>query len=160
MNKKFVIILLVSSLFLAVAAALGIWFWQNDKYKEERAKIDQEITTTEAEIAKIEEMKDDQGYVPSDVVKNFINEVKNSSSEKAKLYLTKELATKDPFVLSGFDKEFDKISIQETTQEVMEGTATVNINGFWPDEDSPFEKTFSLIKEENVWKISEIQGVE
>jgi hypothetical protein len=157
MNKKIMIFFLVVITILIVGGIAGTWYIQNNKYKTESQKIDQEIYNAEQEIVKIEAMKDKNGYTPTDIVNNFMNEIKNGSSDKAKLYLATELQALDVLNLVGFSNELDKINIQEVTQEVVDKTATVNMKGYWPDESKTFQKNFILVQEEDIWKVKEIQ---
>lgn len=157
MTKKLIISAFIVSGLLIIGSLVGVWIWQSDNYKTENQKISQEIANAENQVAEIKAMKDTNGYIPSDVVKNFINEIKNDSVDKAKLYLAKDTQNIDVKTTTGFTKDLDKINIGETSQEVSGDKATVSIDGTWPDDSTPFNKKFTLTKEDNLWKIKEIQ---
>lgn len=159
MNKKFMTFVLILVVVMIAGGVASVWLWQSSKYKQESSKIDQEIFIAAQEIEKVEATKDENGYAPTDLVKYFMGEVKNGSSDKASLYLAASMQGTDVFKLIGISTELDKINIQEITQDVIDNEATVSLKGYWPDESKVFERKFVLSQEENAWKIKEIQEV-
>ena len=158
MNKKIFFILLGVELLLLAGTIIGIYSWRKGVFDTDSKDITNKAATVKNDIEKINSDKDSNGYLPSDVVKNFMTEFKADSAEKTKLYLTldqKNLDTKTALLIN---KQFDQINVIETTYVVENDTATVNLKGSWPTQDSLFEETINLKKEDGLWKINEIKG--
>jgi hypothetical protein len=158
MNKKLIVVTFIFSSILITGIIIGIWAWQETRYRSESRELGKKITEAEDKVNKTRNAEDEKGYSPSDVVRNFVTEVKNDSAEKAKLYLSKDKQGLDIKASLGFDKELDKITVQDISYSIGNDSATVRLQGFWPTEDKTFEKNFVLIKEDNLWKISKIKG--
>jgi len=159
MNKKIFFVLLGVEVLLLAGTIVGIYSWRNQSFTTESQDVANKTTSIKSDIEKIKSEKDDKGYLPSDVVKNFITEFKADSVEKTKLYLVssqKDLDTKTALLI---DKDYDKINVIEASYTIENNTATVYLKGNWPTEDVIFEKTIILTKEDGLWKISEIKGV-
>ncbi|MDD5693057.1 MAG: hypothetical protein WC437_01640 [Patescibacteria group bacterium] len=159
MNKKIIISLMVIIGILIIGTVIGIWSWQSSVAATKKQENAKKIDAINKEIKKVEATKDENNYAPVDVVRNFINEVRNDSMDKAKLYLATDQQEMDIKAALEFDKELDKITITDTSQTIDGDQSTVLVTGFWPTEDKTFEKNIILVKDNNLWKIKEIKGV-
>lgn len=157
MNKKIVLFEAIIMIIFVIITCAGVWYWQNTQTKSKIRGIDKKITSAKTEISKIKATQDEKDYSPSDIIRNFIAEVRNDSTEKAKLYLSKDQQGMDIKTILGFDKDLDKITISEVEFTIEDDQATTILSGFWPTEDKTFEKIFVLIKEDNLWKINEVK---
>jgi len=158
MNKKISIILAILMGVLIIGTVIGIWSWQNSIGTSKKQETTKKIENLKKEIEKVKATKDEKKYAPNDVIRNFINDVRNDSMERAKLYLASNQQDMDIKSALGFDNELDKITISDTAQTIENDQGTVVVKGYWPTEDKTFEKSFILIKENNLWKIQEIKG--
>lgn len=151
MNK--LVVTLIVFAFLAAATITGVAFFANSNFKSNLTEIQSKKSSAQTELDKLKADKDTNGYLPSDVVKYFINELKNGSGDKAKLYLataTKETSTETLF---GQKYDFTTVIVKDATYEIADGDATVATSLAFGEQE--ITKSFVLAKENDAWKIVE-----
>lgn len=159
MNKALITFAFLLAFTLVIAGVGGAWYLQNKSYQSKKTAIDSKITSQTTSNASVAAAKDNNGYSPSDLVDNFLNEVKNGSPEKEKLYLATDQQSLDVETTLGFTNNLDQIIVSDTNYVLGNNSAQVKVKGFWPTQADPFEKSFYLIKENGLWKIETIKSV-
>jgi cell division protein FtsX len=153
MNKILTLTIAVIFFLLTIFTVYMVYSSTNKSYTQESTALTGEIAATEAKIEKIKADKDDNNYLPSDVVKYFLTELKRNSVEAAKLYVSKEAQDKNFQEWMGEDPTL--IVIKEVTYEVNDGSAKVKAE--FEIKELTDSGTFILNKEDSKWKIVDIR---
>lgn len=156
MNKTIYIGLVIFFVFLSVGTTIGIYSRQKNSYQEKIIAAQAETNEKNSASTALKNDKDANEYLPSDVVKNFMNEVKNDSPAKAKLYLTTANQSLDLKTALKVD-DLLIINTVDASYTIDGEEATVIYNGFLKAEDNIFSRKFTLVKENDAWKISKIE---
>lgn len=154
MNKKVIIISLVAIAILTIVSLVLIISIQNKALENKLETVNAEKTQVQSELDTILNDKDENNYLPTDVVKYFVNELKNGSTEKAKLYVSKEDQVQD-FKEWLTVEDLTTLTTADSTYAIDGDTAKAQTT-LTVGEDT-INRIFTLIKEENIWKISDIE---
>ena len=158
MSKKLTITgLILGTIFVLAGLFAGVWY-QYDQAAKSGQDLDKRISELEGKIAEVKATEDANGYTPVNLVTFFMEEVIAGSSDKAKLYLTEGLKTDDLTTLLGLEQtDLPNLITDQVEEELEGGRATVSYSGYLKNSDETFQKTFLVEKEDNLWKIIEIE---
>jgi hypothetical protein len=156
MNKFLVTFALIIAIVLLAGGIYASWYYQHDKYETKTGELTASIDTAQEELEKVKEAQDEKGYSPSDVAKYFVNEYKNDSMDRAKLYLAQNKQVMDIKSAFGFSDKLDQVNVTDYTYTISGDSAEVKASGFYVVETDTFQKTFFLVKENGLWKINQI----
>jgi hypothetical protein len=157
MNKKIYISLIIFFAVFVIGTSVVVFTSQKNKYEAQTQQVNDQISEKNQEISTLKADKDKNDYLPSSVVNNFMNELKNDSKEKAKLYVVKAQRGKDFAAWLDINEMLTQVNTTDTSYEITEQTATVNYTGYIKDESNVFSRVFTLVKEDDSWRISEIK---
>jgi preprotein translocase subunit SecF len=156
MNKFLIIFVSILTVVLVSVAGIGGWYVKNQDYNSRNKKISAQISEKSAEVEKLRAAKDEKGYSPKNVATNFMNEFRSDSEAKAKLYLSESQQTTDLKKAMKIEKDLDKITVTEVTEEITGESAVSVVSGYIGEESQGFSVLLSMIKEKNLWKINQI----
>lgn len=158
MSRKFTIFgFILGTIFILTGLFVGVWY-QYDQSGKQGQDLDKKISELEGKIEEAKAQEDANGYTSVNLVTFFMEEVIAGSSDKAKLYLTEGLKADDPKTLLGLDQtEATNLITDKIEEEIEGGRATVTYSGYLKDSDESYQKTFLVEKEDNLWKIIEIE---
>ena len=157
MTKILTVIAGVIAVIIIGGTVFGLWSVNNKSYQQKNNELSTKIDAAASEVQKIKNAKDDKGYVPKDVVTYFMNELRADSVDRAKLYLSESMQSVDVKKSVKIEKDLDKITVTETNESGGNDAWVVEIKGFIGEETNTFERIFNVIKEDGLWKISQIK---
>jgi hypothetical protein len=157
MNKKIYIGLIVFFTIFAIGTTGFVFIGQKNKYLGQTQEVNDQISKKNQEVSTLKGDKDKNDYLPSNVIVNFMNELKNDSSEKAKLYVVKANREKDFGEWLNISEMLTQVNTTDTNYEITDDKATVNYAGYIKDASNVITRVFTLVKEDDAWRISEIK---
>lgn len=125
----------------------------NANYSKKSAEFASNINKTQAELDALKADKDKNGFIPTEVVKAFFNEVKSDSSEKAKLYLAPEAQNMDFKATLKLGSDLANITTGDNLAETNGDNVNVSMTFVLATNDTTV-RIFTLTKYDNAWKIT------
>lgn len=153
MQKRVTIITLVLMSLLFVGVSLSIFFVLNSSYQKKAAELNSQIQTSQAELNRLQSEKDVNGFTPTEVVKEFFNEVKSDSNEKAKLYLGPDVQDMDIAASLKLGNDYSNIVTGDSFENTDGDNVDVNMTFVLATDDATV-RTFALTKYDEAWKIT------
>jgi len=155
MQKRVTIITIAVMAFLLVGVVVIVFLMTNSDYNKQSEAYTAKIQKAQTDLSALQADLDKNGFTPTDVVKDFYNEVKSDAAAKAKLYLAPEVQNMDTKATLKLGSDYSTITTGDSFEQDSGSDKAVTMT-FVLSEGDTTVRIFTLSKYDDVWKITGI----